>query len=306
MGNTPIIVFAYNRLDVLRNTIRSLAANPEAKDSDLYVFVDGPRPQKEGDITKVEAVRKYVDSISGFNRVIRKYSEINKGLANSIIEGATEVINQFGKIIVVEDDLYLSKSFLQYMNQMLNRYESDERIMQVSGFGCKLTKIGDYPYDVYMNERAHSWTWATWKDRWDTVDWQVKDFAELSVSKEKQKAFNKRGSDLYNMLAGYMNGRNNSWYIRFNYSMFKQGRYSIMPIKSLVRNDGFAEGATHCNVYNRYKVEFEMEHKGDFYVPNRLEPCERIISNSVRYWSIPYRIYGKIMTKLYQIKGFGN
>ena len=302
MGNAPIIVFAFNRLGVLKNTINSLAANPEAKESELFVFVDGPRTKIQGEAEKVNEVRNYVNSITGFKAVHRKFSDKNKGLADSIIGGASEVINLYGRIIVIEDDLFVSKSFLRFMNQMLDLYETDERIMQVSGFGCKLSKVGDYPYDAYLNERARSWTWATWKDRWETVDWQVKDFAELSASKEKQKAFNKRGSDLYKMLAGYMNGLNNSWYIRFNYSMFKQGRYSVMPVKSLVRNDGFSEGATHCNVYNRYKVDFELEHKGDFFVPNRLEPCERIIANSVRYWSIPYRIYGKLMTKYYQIK----
>jgi hypothetical protein len=71
-----------------------------------------------------------------------------------------------------------------------------------------------------------------------------------------------------------------------------------MPVKSLVRNDGFGDDASNCNSYNRYKVDFEIEHKGEFYVPEHFEPCERIISNSVRYWQLPYRIYGKIMTIL--------
>ena len=201
-------------------------------------------------------------------------------------------------MIVVEDDLYVSRSFLHFMNEMLNKYEEDERIMQVSGYGCKLTRIGDYPYDAYINERAHSWSWGTWKNRWDTIDWNVSDFKELSSSKILQRKFNKRGSDLYGMLKGYMQHKNNSWYIRFNYSMYKQNRYSIMPIKSLVRNDGFGGDATNCKSYNRYKVDFEIEHKGKFFVPEYFEPCERIISNSVRYWQLPYRIYGKIMTLL--------
>lgn len=294
----PIVVFAFNRLKVLTNTINSLKENPEAKGSDLFVFVDGARPHKKGEAEKVKAVQDFVLTIRGFKSVHHRFSNENKGLGKSIIGGTTEIINQYGKVIVVEDDLYVSKSFLSFMNRMLNLYESDERIMQVSGYGCLLTKVEDYPYDAYINERGHSWSWATWKDRWATVDWEVKDFSELKASKSLQKKFNKRGSDLFRMLSSYMAGKNNSWYIRFNYSMYKQGRYSVMPIRSLVRNDGFGMEATNCTNYNRYKVDFEIEHNGEFKVPDRLEPCERIIANAVRYWSIPYRIYGKIMTYL--------
>ena len=294
----PIIIFAFNRLNSLKRTVSSLLENEEAKDSDLFIFVDGPRKSKNEEKKQVAAVQDFVKTISGFKSLTFKFAQENKGLAKSIIEGTTDVINEYNQVIVLEDDLVVSKSFLKFMNKMLKLYENDERVMQISGFGCKLTNLKNYPYDIYMNERAHSWSWATWKNRWDSVDWSVEDFETLKKSKKMQKSFNKRGSDLFKMLKGYMTGMNNSWFIRFNYSMFKQKRYSIMPVRSLVRNDGFGEDATNCKNYNRYKIDFESIHKNDFKVPNKIEPCERLIRNSVRYWSIPYRIYGKIMTFL--------
>jgi len=298
----PIVVFAFNRLNVLKNTIESLQQNEEAIESDLFVYVDGPRKNKEGERGKVEEVRNYVKSITGFKTVNYIFSENNKGLANSIIGGATEVINKYGKIIVVEDDLRVSKSFLKYMNDMLDKYEKDERVMQVSGYCSKLTKINGYPYDAFISERAHSWTWGTWKDRWETVDWEVSDFNELAASRKKKRAFNKRGSDLFKMLNGYMTGKNNSWYIRFTYSMHKQGRYSVQPVRSLVQNDGFGAEATHCNNYNRYKIDFEEFHNGEFVVPDRLKPNNALLKDCVRYWSIRYRFYGKIMTYIMKLE----
>ncbi len=292
----PIVIFAFNRLDVLKNLVESLMANAEAVESDLFVFVDGPRPEKNGEIEKVKAVQEYVRRIDGFGSLNYIFSEKNKGLAKSIIDGTTMIIEKYGKVIVVEDDLYLSKSFLYYMNKMLCLYESDQRIMQVSGYGCKLKGVNDYPYDVYLNERAHSWSWGTWKDRWVTVDWEVKDFEVIRRNKKLQRKFCKRGSDLYGMLRKYMEGKNNSWYIRFNYSMFKQHRYAVCPICSLVRNDGFIAESTHCNTYNRYKIDFEECHEGNFNVPERLQPEEHIMSEAVKYWSMRYRIYGKIRT----------
>lgn len=301
MQYAPIIIFAFNRLGSLKQTVDSLLRNSEARDSDLYVFVDGARKDREGEAVKVSAVQEYVKMITGFKSVTWKFADVNKGLATSVITGATEVINKHGKIIVVEDDLYVSQSFLRYMNEMLDKYEVDGRVMQVSGYGSKLTRPCDYTWDVYLSERAHSWSWGTWKDRWETVDWEVKDFAQLKACRKMQKAFCRRGSDLYGMLKGYMEGRNNSWYIRFNYSMYRQRRYAVCPIRSLVRNDGFTAEATHCNAYNRYKIDFEVWHEGSFSVPSRMEPDERLMQRSVRYWSLRYRIYGKLRTYLMKL-----
>ena len=292
----PIAIFAFNRLEPLKACVASLLNNNEASESDLIVFVDGPRKTKDGEALKVEAVRQYVSNIEGFKRVEMHFSEENKGLANSIIGGTTEVIKKYGCVIVLEDDLFVAPTFLSYMNTMLTAYNTDKRIMQVTGYSSKIHDYERYKLDFYLSGRAHSWSWGTWKDRWETVDWDVKDFDELEANKKQQRAFCKYGSDLFGMLKGWKYGRNNSWYIRFDYSMHKQGRYCISPIRSLVRNDGFGPEATHTSVYDRYKIDFDMDHEKTWIIPETLELNEKLAKHAVRYWTIPYRIYGKIMT----------
>ncbi len=272
-----------------------------ARDTRLYVFVDGARDNVDGEDCRVGESVAVARAATGFKSVEVTISSVNKGLAASIIDAATRLLAQWGSVIVVEDDLYCSRSFLRYMNQMLDAFENDPRVMQVSGYGCKLTRPRHYQWDIYLNRRAHSWTWATWRDRWDTVDWQVEDFDELSSSSSAIKSFNRGGSDLYGMLRGWREGRNNSWFIRFTYAMHKQGRYAVCPIRSLVRNDGFGDGATNTSNYNRYKVDFEPEHEGEFAMPEnstQLLPVESIMRDANKYWSIPYRIFGKVMTKI--------
>lgn len=297
MAFAPIIIFAFNRLDSLKRTVRSLQANKEFELSDLFIFVDGPRLNKIGEKEKVEDVRNFVKSITGAKSINYFFHDSNLGLATSIITGTTRIIEEYNRVIVLEDDLYVSQDFLRYMNQMLDLFENDERVFQVSGFSCQVTRPKNYESDVYLSGRAHSWSWGTWKNRWDTVDWDVKDFAILSADKKKQKAFCKYGSDLYGMLAGYMSGKNNSWYIRFNYAMHKQSRFSVCPLRSLVRNDGFGDDATNCRAYNRYKISFEVSHEGPFSVSPDILPNDNLMKEAVKYWSIPYRIYGKLMTK---------
>lgn len=296
----PVILFAFNRLEPLKACVDSLLHNPEAAETDLIVFVDGPRVNREGEAKKVETVRQFASSIKGFRKVETHFSDSNKGLANSIIGGVTTVIEMYGCAIVLEDDLYVAPSFLSYMNTMLTAYASNEEIMQISGYSSKIRNYKHYKKDFYLSGRAHSWSWATWKDRWASVDWEVSDFDKLASSKEAQRAFCKYGSDLYGMLRGWKFGRNNSWYIRFDYSMHKQGKYCISPIRSLVRNDGFGPEATHTSVYDRYKIDFDTEEEKTWIIPKELEFNEKLAKHAVRYWSIPYRVYGKIMTKIFK------
>lgn len=296
---SPIAIIAFNRPDSLKAALTSLAANPLADQSDLFVFVDGPRENKLGEDEKVNKVKVVAEGATGFRSVTIIASEYNKGLAKSIIDAATKLVNQYGKVIVVEDDLYLSPSFLTYMNTMLEAYKDDPRVMQVTGYSTVIRRPDRFNCDHYLTRRAHSWSWATWKDRWETVDWEVKDFEELAASKAKQRAFCKYGSDLYGMLKGWKTGQNNSWFVRFTYSMHKQGRFAVAPIQSLVRNDGFGgPDATHCKGYNRYKVDFMTEFKSDWDIPYHIEWNKRLDKEAVRYWSIPYRVYGKIMSKI--------
>src|SRR5574344_19499 len=263
----PIVVFAFNRLDSLKSTIDSLSKNYEAKESELFVFDYGSRKNNEGECIKVKEVRDFVKTITGFKKTSYTFSDTNKGLAMSIITGVTDVINKFGRVIVLEDDLYVQQNFLSYMNQMLVKYESNDKIFQITGFGIKVKLPTDYPYDIYFHYRAHSWSWATWKDRWVTVDWDVKTYNTIANSSKLQKYFNRGGSDLFGMLKHFKKGTLNSWYIRFNYEMFIQDKLCVCPVDSLIRNEGFGKTATHCVGYNRYKINIGDHKKKQFICP---------------------------------------
>ena len=112
---SPIIIFAFNRIDILKQMIESLLDNKEVKDSDLFVFVDGARCKEEE--KKVIIVQSYLKSISGFKHIEYFFAKENKGLGQSIIDGVSQIINKYGKAIILEDDLILSKNFLSFINQ---------------------------------------------------------------------------------------------------------------------------------------------------------------------------------------------
>lgn len=297
----PIIIFAFNRLEPLRACVSSLQRNKESIDSELFVFVDGPRPEKNGEQEKVETIREYVKGITGFKSLHFFFSEENKGLASSIIAGVTTIISEYGKVIVIEDDLILAPSFLCYMNQMLCYFESDSRIFQISGYSSLISDKRKFNSDIYMNARGQCWSWGTWADRWQTIDWNVSDFEDFKKDKRSRKQWKEVGHDLFGMLNSWKKGKLNSWWIRFSYNMYRKNKYVICPMKSLVVNDGFGVDSTHCNAYDRYKVEFDNQPHASFFIPTDLKWNRKFNMYATRYWSLPYRIYGKIITYSYII-----
>ena len=294
MAYAPIVVFGFNRPDALKNTIVSLLNNEEAKFSDLFVFVDGPREGKVGEKEKVKEVREYVKSITGFKSLHYTFSENNKGLADSIIRGVSEVINQYDRIIVLEDDLVLMPNFLNFLNQGLDYYENNQKVMSVCGHSCKVQTPADYPYDAYFFTRSSSWGWATWKDRWNLVDWELNNWDKVVANR---KAFvNSEGSDVFKMLNDWKRGRNHSWAIRFCYAQFIQKKLSVIPNKSLVDNEGFGGDGTNCKRYSRFKFELdERKERLTFRLPKKASLHTSLYKQALWYHSIPLRIWSRIM-----------
>lgn len=293
MNYAPIVIFAFNRLEALKNTINTLLANKESKESELFVFVDGPRENKTGESEKVDEVRRYVKSVTGFKSVGFYFSEENKGLGCSIIAGVTEVINRYGRAIVLEDDLVLSRNFLSFMNQGLNLYADKQDVFSVCGYSNKIKVPSDYHYNAYFCTRSSSWGWATWADRWTTVDWELKDWNKFHKYKRE---FNRwGGSDCWKMLNDWHCGRNKSWAIRFCFAQFLQNKLSLFPIVSKVRNDGFNGLGTNCKRWSRFRYEFDVIGNKSFRYPNKVEMNKYLYLSAMKYHSLWLRAYSKIM-----------
>ena len=252
----PVVLFAYNRPEHLRKTLEALDNNIYAEKSNLYVFSDGYKNDKDRE--NVEAVREVLNEYrtrSRFKELHVFESACNNGLAASVIKGVTQVIDEFGKVVVIEDDLITSVDFLKYMNGALNYYENEPRVWSIAGYTPGLKCLKKYDKDVYMCMRAGSWGWATWKDRWDTVDWEVSDYDSFANDKKMRKEFSKRGYYMLEMLDLQMQGKVDSWAIRFCYEQFKQNKVTVNPTVSRIKNTGVDGSGTHKVKEDKWAVE---------------------------------------------------
>lgn len=289
----PIVLFAFNRLEPLKACVASLLENSEAADTDLVVFVDGPRVTIDGELEKVEAVREFVSSITGFKSLETHFSNENKKLGPSIIAGVTDVIKRYGKAVVIEDDLIASQNMMAYLNQGLDKYENDKEVFSICAYSNIVRAPKDYQYDVYFAPRSSSWGWATWKDRWMSCDWELKDWE--SVKRNARSFNNWGGSDCYGMLKGWKEGRNQSWAIRFCYNQFVQNTVSLFPLISKIDNEGFDGSGTNCKNWSRYKFDFDRSDDKDFRMPDKVIKNKKLYRECLKYYSISIRIYSRLM-----------
>lgn len=254
----PIILFVYNRPEHTKKTVDALKLNNLASDSSLFIFSDGNKT--ENDKRSVDTVRNYISTVSGFKEIKIILREKNFGLADSIISGVTEVIENYGKAIVLEDDIVTSLYFLKFMNEALDFYENDKRIYSISGYSFPIKIPTSYKQKIYISPRPSSWGWATWKNRWEKAIWNPEQVFNIENRKQLNLYLDKVGKDLSPMLLKTIEGKINSWAVRWVFTHIKYGVFSIFPTKSLTKNIGAdATGTNFVRRTNRYDVELENE-----------------------------------------------
>ena len=225
--------------------------NNLAKESELFVLCDGPKnEQAQG---AVQEVYKIVDNVSGFKNVIVKKNPINKGLANSIISGVSEIVEKYGCVIVVEDDLVTSPHFLEFMNDGLDMYEFEDSVACISGY---IYPVKNILPNTFFIKGADCWGWATWERSWDLYDDNGPRLLEQLEDKKLSFDFNFFNSYPYiDMLKDQIDKKNNSWAILWYASAYLRNKLTLYPGKSLIQNIGIDGSGIHSGESNLFDVE---------------------------------------------------
>lgn len=238
----PIAIFAYKRVDCLRQAIQSILANSLSSESHLFIFCDAPKRLQ--DVSDVEVVREYVRHIQGFKSISIIERSVNFGLARSIVEGVSYLCSQYGKAIVIEDDIVVSSQFLEYMNFALQVYADKPKVFQISG----------YMYPGYYEGTSDGlfltgiscWGWGTWKRAWDLYDPFLSGIETLRHDKKLRRKFNLNDSyDYYDMAQKQLQGYIDSWGICWQWSVFRHDGLVLYPRRNMVKNIGVETSYTH-------------------------------------------------------------
>ena len=297
MTYAPIALFTYNRADHTRKAVESLLQNAEAKDSDLFIFSDGAKNEKA--IKGVEDNRKYIHTVTGFKTITIIEREKNWGLANSLIAGITDVINKYGRVIVVEDDLILSPYFLKFMNDGLEKYKDDDRVGTITGF---VPPIEEKLPETFFLTYFQCWGWATWKRAWDLLETDARPL--LKGLRFKRKKFDVGGGvcnygNLYCQKVGLVD----SWYLRYYASLFLKGKLSLCPGRSVATNEGLDGSGTHCGA--ELKRSFEAHNSQTPIKVNDVEVIENLqVFRIFKKYFLSKQSGSLIKAAYYQFKSF--
>jgi GT2 family glycosyltransferase len=251
----PIALFVYNRPEHTRRTLNYLKKNVLADESRLFIFSDAAKT--DADQLKVEQVRHLVKDISGFKSVKIIERKQNLGLAESIISGVTQLMNEYGKVIVFEDDLLSSPYTLQYFNDGLSRYANEERVMHIGAYMYPLK--GSKLPETFFYRAASSWGWATWARAWKDFEPDI-DKLIPQFDKEKINRFSiEHTMNFWKQVQEFKAGKNNSWAIRWYASVFLKGGLTLNPAKSLINNIGHDGTGVHSNVEGMYQTKIAQK-----------------------------------------------
>ena len=242
MNYAPILLFVYNRPEHVQQTVRALQANTLAAESDLFIYSDAAKDESGKDA--VNEVRTFIRQIKGFKTITLIEREKNWGLARSIIDGVTTQVNRYGKVIVLEDDLITAPHFLRFMNDALETYKDEPRVGHIQA--CDFTQDPSLP-DTFFIKWTGSWGWGTWARAWKYFNPDGQALLDELISRHLTHTFDFNGKYGYTrMLRRQIEGKNNSWAIRWNASLFLKDILSLNVGKSLVQNNGFDGSGTNC------------------------------------------------------------
>ncbi|ASU35134.1 glycosyltransferase [Mucilaginibacter xinganensis] len=238
MNLAPVIVFAYNRPHYLEETLLALKCNKETKESDLFIYCDGPKiTADENTLALIKQVRQLAHQISWAKNVYVVEAEGNKGLSRSVITGVTEVVNKYGRVIVLEDDLVVGPHFLQYMNDALEKYDGETEVASISGHNFPISN--EFNKETLFLRSATTWGWATWKGSWDLFNPDAEELMNLINEQGLVYEFDFNGTyPFYSLLKKVKNGKISSWGVCWYASIFLNKKLTLFPFVSMVKNIG--------------------------------------------------------------------
>ncbi|MCR9015467.1 glycosyltransferase [Aquiflexum gelatinilyticum] len=289
---SPICLFVYKRLLETKLTIQALEKNHLAKESELYIFSDGPKNEK--DIQQVEEVRNYIKEVVGFKKVVINISNENKGLAKSIINGVSSILELNESVIVLEDDLLTSPNFLIFMNEALTAFEHRNDIQSINGYSPFIKASDTLESDVYLHYRTFSWGWATWRSSWSPEIF-LKQKINHEINQQTLIDFDlKCGHDMSVMLKSALAGKIDSWYIYWAYDHFKNNRLAVYPYLSKIDNIGYGVESTHCDGVLTIISKFDTAGNREFKLPKNISKYDQTIKNVNYYFTKKHKFLFRI------------
>jgi len=290
----PVGISVYTRINLFKQCINALQRNTLSEESELYIYSDAA--SKKEDENLVMNIRDFIHSITGFKKISIIERERNYGVKNGFY-AFKEITAKFKKSIFLEDDIVTAPGFLTFMNQALEFYKDDDKILSIAGYSPPINLPQEYENDIYILPRYNGWGTGVWKSML-TGPLNIIEKKKIMGIKNKEKIFTAGGEDVLNMIELEINGKLNAGDVKIIYYQALNDKYTLYPKKSLTQNIGFDGSGFHCGTNDKYNVELWDRVDGFEFIKD-IQPDKRIIKENRKFYRIGVK--GKIMKLTKQI-----
>lgn len=317
LTDIAVAIVFFNRPKSLKETFEAVSS---VRPSRLYLIQDGARYDRPDDIDKIQQCRQIVSHVDWDCKVIQDYSSKNLGCGMRMFSGVSNAFKTEEFLVIVEDDIVISKDFLPFCKEMSERYKNDERIGRV----CGMNHLGIYqncPNSYFFSSRGGScWGWATWKRVWKDIEWNFKcaqDKYTMNIypltAQPHSIGYGFRKMVETRVASMACGKKQSSWSVQFIFTAcFLQNRLTIVPSKNQISNIGLGEENVHStsSIYKiprglrkvyygtRYPMEWPLKHPSYIVDDFRyIKGQDKVMGHSIyiAYWrkveSILYKIF---------------
>lgn len=302
MVQTPVLFITFVRPDYARQTWDGIKA---AQPKKLYFYSNKGRADKEGEVNCNNEIRAYINEIDWECDLHTFFRDECVNIYDSLRGAIDWLFDNEERGIILEEDCVPTKAFFSFVDQMLDKFEYEDRVWCISGDNyVDEALIED---DYYFSHYHYMYGWATWASRWARMDWQAP-WVKKEITKTQFKNLYKtrdqvsfRVKELRGMV-DFIN-RTKCWDYLFGYTMDCNNALTVHPKYHLVTNVGLS--GTHHESGKNSKInklanpvfdEYTIEQSPADIVPNY--DVDYLIYKMFQYASFPQKVKSSLQYRV--------
>lgn len=252
------VLLLYNRPDHSRQVLQSLADNNVKRVVAYLDYSERPDIRSNQEIMEKD-IRFYQDAGIDIEFIKRPRSY---GLARSVRESLNErFADGADGVILLEDDCVIAPGGYRFFEEGLTELQGNKKIRSLCGFthpGCRF--IFDPEADILLLSRFSTWGWATWRDRWQQYETDLRKLVSFADTIKVDIA--DFSSDIAKLCSSdkYLNGEVDIWSLNWILLHYLTSTFAAYPIEPVINNIGLDGSGKNCettDVFNSTVKDFQ-------------------------------------------------
>lgn len=238
MVKNPVLFMTFARPDYAEKSFSAIKA---AQPKKLYFYSNKARVDREDEVARNNKVRELINQVDwDCDLHVWKRNEY-VDVYTSLLGAKQWAFKNEDTLIMLEEDCFAGKAFFQFCDYFLEKYKDDLRVNFITGnnYAVNFKKSNR---DHYVTRSIHHHGWATWKNRWNNIDWNMMPLDIINDGSLKRYYSDDLPQFFYyermmRALTPFIN-ETHCWDFVKVFNQIKTATFAITPLFNLVQNIG--------------------------------------------------------------------